>query len=177
MTCLVCLLLLAMRKDFISYKISNKLILSGIMIGFVFNLYDSGWTGVILWFCGFMTPIILLFPLFLFKVLGAGDIKLFSVVGGFYGISFVFKSILIAFIIAAIMSVIHLIKYKQVFYRLHHLVNYLQIMYQRNDKSHQGQCKLKVLPYYDVKRDGYSGVIHFSIAIFVSTLIQVIFHI
>lgn len=166
-----------MVKDFISYKISNHLILSGIIIGFVVNLYQGGWTGLVMWICGVVIPIILLFPLFLFKVLGAGDIKLFSVIGGFYGIPFVLKSIVVAFIIAAIMSVIHLIKYKQVFYRLQFLVNYIQVMFQINNSLHQGIHKLKVLPYYDISRDGVSGVIHFAVAIFLATLIQVLFHI
>lgn len=177
MICLICLLLLAMHKDFKSYKISNHLILSGFIIGLIFNLYEAGWMGVVIWFLGVMIPCILLFSLFLLKVLGAGDIKLFSVVGGFYGTSFVLKSILVAFIIAALMSVIHLVKYKQVFYRLHYLVNYIQTAYQRDNLSHQGINKKKIVPYYDVKRDGYDGVIHFSVAILAATLIQVLFHI
>jgi len=166
-----------MQKDLISYKISNHLILSGIIIGLVVNLYEVGWTGVVIWLCGVMAPIILLSPLFLFKVLGAGDIKLFSVVGSFYGVIFALKSIMVALIIAAILSVIHLIKYKQVFYRLHHLVNYIQSMYQNYEKSRQEKCKIKILPYYDVKKDGYKGVIHFSIAIFVAILIQALIHV
>jgi len=166
-----------MLKDFISYKISNHLILSGIIIGLVVNVYQMGWTGAVMWLCGVMVPIVLLCPLFFLKALGAGDIKLFSVVGGFYGIVFVLKSILIAFIIAAIMSVIHLIKYKQVFYRLHHLVNYIQIMYQNYEKSRQEICKMKIMPYYDIKSEGYKGVIHFSVAIFAAILIQALFNV
>jgi prepilin peptidase CpaA len=173
--CLVCLLFLAMRHDLISYKISNHIIQFGIFLGLIFNLYEIGWTGIIAWCCGIIIPIFILFPLFLSKTLGAGDIKLFSVIGSFYGIFFVLKSIWIAFVIAAVLSIFHLIKYKQVFCRLQYLVNYLrQILQKKNTNGHEIITLVKS-PYYDVKKEGYKGVIHFSIAIFMAILTQVLF--
>jgi len=93
MACLVCLLLLAVRMDLRSYKISNHLILIGIITGFLFDVYEYGQAGISLWLPGILLPVILLFPLFIIKALGAGDIKLFSVIGSFYGAAYVLKSI------------------------------------------------------------------------------------
>lgn len=164
-----------MCQDLISYKISNHIIQFGISIGLIFNLYEIGWTGIIAWFGGIIIPIFILFPLFLLKALGAGDIKLFSVIGSFYGILFVLKSIWIAFVIAAVLSVIHLIKYKQVFCRLQYLVNYLRQINQKKNSDEHEITTFGKLPYYNVKKEGYKGVIHFSIAIFVAILAQVLY--
>jgi prepilin peptidase CpaA len=176
LACLVVLLLLAVWKDLNSYKISNQLILIGIIIGFLFNLFETAWTGVVIWFGGIFLPVILLIVLFLFKVLGAGDIKLFSVVGGFFGASYVVNSIVIAFFAAAVLSLIQLIKYKQVRYRFHYFISYIQKMIQINQFTKQGIRNFKIIPYYDIERDGYKGVIHFSAAILSAVLIQTFFH-
>lgn len=136
------------------------------------HVYENGWTGVPMFFFYIFLPILLLFPLFLIKGLGAGDIKLFSVIGSFYGAGFCLKSIAAAFFAAGILSVIHLIKYKQVFYRFRYLISYLKSVF----FIFQGGSKLNKLPnYYDVERDGYQGVIHFSVAILVSVIILNIF--
>lgn len=173
MACLIGLLFLAVCMDIKSFKINNRLILVGISIGLAFNLYEVGWFGIIQSISGMMIPIVLLFFLFLFKVLGAGDIKLFSVIGGFFGITFVLQSIVLSFLLAGILSVIHLIKYRQVFDRLQYLVEYIQNIFRNQSVVHKEVGKIQIIPYYDLKRDGYKGVIHFSIAIVLAVLIQV----
>jgi prepilin peptidase CpaA len=171
LTCLVCLLLLAVIKDFLSYKISNYLVLSGFILGFIIHVCENGWTRIPMFFFYIILPILLLFPLFLIKALGAGDIKLFSVIGCFYGSGFCLKSIAVAFAVAAIISVIRLIKYKQVRYRFQYFLDYIKSTYLMFRLG-----KLNTLPvYYDVKREGYQGVIHFSIAILASVIILAAF--
>ncbi len=183
MACLVCLLLLAVRMDLRSYKISNHLILIGIITGFLFDVYEYGQAGISLWLPGILLPVILLFPLFIIKALGAGDIKLFSVIGSFYGAAYVLKSIAAAFILGAVMSLIYLIKYKMVFYRFRHLFNYIRT----SITSFTNHCTTmdtpgKVTdkypipePYYNRDRDGSQGVIHFSIAVTGAVLLQIIY--
>lgn len=141
--------------------------MAGIILSFTFCLAEKGGTGILPWLGSALAPIFLLAPLFLFKVLGAGDIKLFSVVGGFLGIHFVILSMGIAFFVAAILSVVRLIRYKQVLSRFSYLREYIHSMIQIN-------C-FKIIPYYEVKRDGYAGVIHFSPAILTAVLILIIF--
>jgi len=172
--CLIFLILFGVYRDLKFYKISNLLISIGIPMGFAFQIYEIGRKGIIISLSGIFLPILLLFILFLFKVLGAGDIKLFSVVGSFYGASFVFQTIIIAFLLGGVMSVIHLIKSKQVIYRLRFLAEYIQT-YSRNANCLKEKGKKQVvIPYYDIKKDGYGGTIHFSIAILGAFITQII---
>ncbi|BCJ92472.1 hypothetical protein acsn021_00410 [Anaerocolumna cellulosilytica] len=170
-TCLVLLLVLAVLKDLESYKIPNKLIIIGLVNGFFISVYEHGGTGVIQWVLGIVIPILLLSPLFLLKTLGAGDIKLFSVIGSFYGTAFVLQSILIAMFVAAVMSVIQLLRHKQVFYRFNYFKEYIQLLF----KNKQLGIKKGIIPYYDRKRDGVKAIIHFSLAILVGFLIQIFY--
>jgi prepilin peptidase CpaA len=173
MTSLVCLLLLAVILDLKSYKISNYLILTGVFSGIFFQYYECGWAGISLCFLGIIVPILLLFPLFIIKALGAGDIKLFSVIGSYMGIFYVFKSIAAAFIIGAVISLIYLLRYGQVFRRFHYLFCYIQTVI--SNFTDQGINREAIKPYYDRKRDGYKGIIHFSIPILGAVILQVIF--
>lgn len=172
--CLIFLILLGVYRDLKSYKISNLLIIIGILIGFAFQIYELGRKGIIFSLSGSFLPILLLFILFLFKVLGAGDIKLFSVVGSFYGASFVFQTIIIAFLLGGVMSVIHLAKSKQVIYRLRFLAEYIQTYGSNVNCLNEKGKKQWVIPYYDIKKEGYGGTIHFSIAILGAFIIQII---
>lgn len=144
----------------------------GLLSGIGFQLRELGWSSILTLLGAIFIPILVLFPLFLFKTLGAGDIKLLSVVGSFFGLHFVLKSILISFVIGAVMSLYYLTNHNLLFQRLHYLVCYIQYLKKLNKENIKiGYIK----PYYDVKVNGYQGVIHFSIAIFLSFLLQIIF--
>jgi prepilin peptidase CpaA len=170
--CLVLLLFYALKDDLLFYKIGNRIIATGILVGVGFQICELGWTSILTMLGGIFIPIFILFPLFLFKVLGAGDIKLFSVVGSFFGLQFVLKTIFISFVIGAIMSLYHLIKHNLMFQRLHYLVGYIQYVKQQNKDDLKNGF---IAPYYNVKEHGYQGVIHFSIAIFLSFMLQITF--
>lgn len=172
--CLIFLILFGVYRDLKSYKISNLIIAIGIPAGFAFQIYECGRQGIISGLFGSFLPILLLFILFLFKVLGAGDIKLFSVVGSFYGASFVFYTIILAFLLGGLMSIIHLIKSKQVIYRLQILAEYIQTYRSQVNCLDEKGKKQIVIPYYDIQRDGYGGTIHFSVAILGALIIQIL---
>lgn len=106
-------------------------------------------------------PILMLFVLYLIKTLGAGDIKVFSIIGGFFGIHFIFKVIILSFILGAVLAIIHIIRYKNLINRLQHLAYYIS----------QTVRNKKISTYYSVEKDGTNGVIHFSVAIAAATVI------
>ncbi|QHQ60251.1 hypothetical protein Ana3638_05205 [Anaerocolumna sedimenticola] len=118
--------------DLKSYKISNLIITFGLILGFIMNYSEQGWTSLSLCFFGMLLPVLLLFPLFLMKALGAGDIKLFSVVGCFCGAANVYHSIGAAFVIAAFLSMLHLIKHRYVVSGL----NFFQSIFQISKSIH-----------------------------------------
>lgn len=148
------ILLLATLNDLYNYKVSNKIIICGWLLGLVTNLHIDGVRGIQGWLVGGIIPLAALFILYIFRMIGASDIKLFSVVGCFFGVRFVLYSILFAFFLGAIISLFQLIKHKILFYRLQYLVNYI---------SYTVETK-QITPYY-TKEQGDLHIIPFSLAI------------
>ncbi len=80
---LLLVLLLAVIMDFRERRISNRLIALGLVSGLILRVIGEGSIGIVHFIVNISIPVILLFLLFQLRALGAGDIKLFSVVGGF----------------------------------------------------------------------------------------------
>ena len=179
MTCLFLLTLLAVYQDITSYKIKNHTIIIGIITGFAFNIIEVGFIDTYPFLIGMTFPIIILFPLFLIKALGAGDIKLYSVIGGFYGTDYLIKVLIISFIFAAILSLIYLIRTRSIHKRITYLITYIQKMKEMNkgilsNQKAAGLKTLKIIPYYQKEKGSMEGIIHFSIAIFLALIVTTI---
>ena len=77
------LLIAAVIQDFDCMKVSNRLILTGLGGSLSFRLL-GGESEQIIWFLpDIIIPVIVLYLLYLAGILGAADIKLFSVIAGF----------------------------------------------------------------------------------------------
>lgn len=153
--------------DLKSFKIKNHLILSGIFLGLIFHLFEKNLNNFFGGILGSILPLIFLFPLFKLKALGAGDIKLFSVIGLFFGRLFVLQSILYSFLIGGVLSMIHLIRKKQFLSRYQYLIQYTKTYFLKSSST-------KIPPYYNIKEQGYTGVIHFTVAIFLGVILQLL---
>ena len=94
--------------DFQTGKISNRLIVSGLIWGLAFRLMGDGMAGVLPFLIHISIPVILFILLFQIRAIGAGDIKLFSVVGGFLSIRQLVYLVLTAFVVAAGIGVLKL---------------------------------------------------------------------
>jgi prepilin peptidase CpaA len=68
-------------------RIPNWLVLSGIIVGFAWNVYSSDhwWSGLLQSSKGLGLGFILYFPLYLIRARGAGDVKLLAAVGAITG--------------------------------------------------------------------------------------------
>jgi prepilin peptidase CpaA len=66
-------------------RIPNWLVLAGIIVGCVWNLSASGWSGLGRSAAGLGLGFILYFPLYLIRARGAGDVKLLAAVGAITG--------------------------------------------------------------------------------------------
>lgn len=66
-------------------RIPNWLVLTGIVSGFIWNLYSSGWSGLGHAAAGFGLGFALYFPLYLLRAQGAADVKLLAAVGAITG--------------------------------------------------------------------------------------------
>ena len=74
--------LISMIMDIRWEKVSNRWILFGWLAAAAWQTCGKGPEGVLFFLAGALFPIGLLFPLFAAKMLGTGDIKLFSVLDG-----------------------------------------------------------------------------------------------
>jgi hypothetical protein len=109
-----------------------------------------------------MISLVALFPLFLIRAFGGGDIKLTALLVGYLGVNKAIDCMLLALIVAAIISLIKLIKAKQLFIRLQYFLVYIRQIFQEK----------KFTYYYIKERDGYSNTICFSIPIGIAYFIM-----
>lgn len=167
---LLIFLLLAVYHDLKSYKIKNYLIVIGVLTGLIINLIELGLVANYSFLLATIIPIIILFPLFIIKAMGAGDIKLFSIIGSYLGVYPIIKIIIISFFVGGIMSIIYLIRTKSFIKRFVHMKSYITNLIRYDQISIK---TMKKDPYYQKERDGREGVIHFSLAIFAAFIIYI----
>ena len=106
------LLMSAVVTDFRERRISNRLIALGLFIGLIFRILGEGSIGIVHFLVNISIPVILLFLLFQLRALGAGDIKLFSVVGGFLELRQLLVVMIVAFIAASVLGLGKLLYHK-----------------------------------------------------------------
>lgn len=148
------IVVVAVLQDLQSMKISNRLILTGLVLSLMFGIL-LGRTSQILYILGnIFFPVIVLYLLYLLGVLGAGDIKLFSVIGGFTQFHTLVDCMLFAFMAAALISVAKLLYNRNLTYSLTQAMLYIQGLLQGN-----------VFSYRRVRED--RNLMHFSVAILI----------
>lgn len=78
-------LAVAVYWDVRERRVPNKLVLFGLAIGFVFQVWFFGLQGAGMFLSGALAGLAVLLPFNLLRLLGAGDVKLMAMVGGFIG--------------------------------------------------------------------------------------------
>lgn len=81
----------AVWMDLRTRRIANEWIITAWIAGLVTQLIRYGAAGAGIFLFGMLFPILALYILFYFHMLGAGDIKLLSAVGGFLGVPAILK--------------------------------------------------------------------------------------
>ena len=116
------LLAAGVMTDLLRRRVPNQLVLlgcylcicrDGIPMGISLFLKDAFW------------PTLLLFPFYLLGAIGAGDVKLISVLSAMTGGYRIRDLILISFLIGAILALIRLIKERQLFFRIGRVLAHL----------------------------------------------------
>ena len=151
---IIILLILALISDIKTYKIKNNIVFPFVIIGFLTKMYLDGKEGIFFSLKGMAFPIIALIIFFVLRMLGAGDIKLFSAIGAIMGLEFVLYTIIYSFLAGGIIALILIINRKNGIKRFKHFFQYLK------------SCILtqSILPYtdFDDKSDG--GKFRFALA-------------
>lgn len=146
---LLVFLTIAVVSDVADTRISNRLIVCGLSCGLVLRILGEGCAGMVRFFFNISIPVILLYLLFQLRALGAGDIKLFSVVGAYVSVKQLIYIIFLAFVAGSMLGVGKMIC---------HLVR------------SGGRC-MNFRTFLGV--DGKYTTIHFSIAILIAYFLQV----
>jgi len=82
---LMTLLGVAAWFDIKSRRIPNSLVLTGLISSLGMQLFFGSGGGVSAWGLGILTGFGLFLPLYMVRAMGAGDVKLMAMVGGFFG--------------------------------------------------------------------------------------------
>lgn len=155
------ILFAAVIFDLDSGKIPNRLSAAGCLTGVGLNILANGLKGVLTGTAGILIPVVLLFPLFLFRMLGAGDIKLFAAAGSFFGPAFAVRHIVCSLAVGAVFSVLILVRNRNFSERLSVLLSFA------NAKGKRFRN------YYIRERDGAHNALHFSVAMLLAYLFAV----
>lgn len=98
------LTLIAAIYDARQSRIPNYLIISGLIIWTIWMIHDSSsYRDCIL---GLIIPLFALFPFYTIRGLGAGDVKLLSVCGGFIGMNGLLEYLVIVLVMSFVYGVI-----------------------------------------------------------------------
>ena len=125
------LMILAAKQDISSHRISNKLVLAGMLLGVILNgMLPEGWgfnsqlPGALGWlaaFKGLAVGMVLLLPLYLLHAMGAGDVKLMGMVGAFLGPNDVLGAVLATLVTGGVMAILVVMWSKQLSAMLHNV--------------------------------------------------------
>ena len=100
------ILLLCVVSDLRTSKIRNIYTVSAIFAGIAINTYLSGTQGFKESTKGVILPLLILGIFFCARLIGAGDIKLFSSIGAIFGMDFVVMAIAYSFLICGLYSLV-----------------------------------------------------------------------
>lgn len=152
---------IAMCMDFLMERVVNGFIVVLFLTGFFWQMGENGIVGALSGGLGLLLPCVLLFPLFYFRMLGAGDIKLFSGLGIFLGVTAVFKLILCSLFLGGLLSFAFLISCGNFKERFSYFFNYV---YEHSQS--------RVLCAYR-KKGSRPENFHFTVPIFLSVMLYV----
>lgn len=144
--------------DLYERKIPNALITSGLIMGGAYQWSSKGISGLAEFAGGVILPILLLGILHYFRMIGAGDIKLFMMTGGFLGLAGSLKCICYSFLAAGLYATAVIIKYRVLGQRLRYFLQYV--------KTYCREREWK--PYIMPQEKGI--YLYFSIPVFIGSL-------
>ncbi|MCB1907095.1 MAG: prepilin peptidase [Rhodocyclaceae bacterium] len=106
---LISILTVACWFDMRERRVPNALILAGMLIAPVLGWAEAGAPGIGSALAGLAAGLAVLLPFFVLRMVGAGDVKLMSVVGGFTGAAALLPIALYTFIAGGLLAAVSLL--------------------------------------------------------------------
>ena len=151
----------AVFYDVMYQKIPNEWIAAGLLCGLAYQISSFHWAGLAMYAAGVFVPVVVLSILYYFRMMGAGDIKLLGVIGGFLGPADGFRCMIYTFLFGGVISAILLIKRRNLFARLFYFKTYFSRYLETKQWS----------PY--MRAEDKDSQMYFSIPVFFSLLCHV----
>ncbi len=155
------LILGAVLQDLSFGKIFNGWILAGWGLGFWYRLFEPEGFDIKAFALGCILPILILWILFYFRMLGAGDLKLLSALGGLLGIPAIFDCIIWSFLFGGLLSLLILFCWGQPAERIRYFCQYFRTYLTTKQKQ----------PYRQKGSD--LEQIHFSVPVLMAVLLWI----
>ena len=149
----------AVVMDIQRAKVDNAWLLFCLVISLTVQLMERGTGGFIAWSFGACTPFLVLGWLFLFRMLGAGDIKLFCVMGSVLGPGTILRCIAYSFLIGAVISAALMISGGILCQRIQYLFCYVSDFFKTGKRKPYGKSGMPLENF------------HFTVSIFLSALL------
>ncbi|MBQ4537285.1 MAG: prepilin peptidase [Lachnospiraceae bacterium] len=162
MVVLCIFLVIACFYDYGSYRIPNVLLLVMIPMGVIHRMVTEGIGGILSFLIAFSIMLAVLYPFFKIGGIGAGDVKLLSICGGYFSGNQVFLFLFFSLLVAAIFSIIKLLNEGSAKERFGYLGEYLYQV------ARTGNWYL----YVEDFKEMHSGTLCFSGPVLISVLMH-----
>ncbi|MCI8805475.1 MAG: prepilin peptidase [Clostridiales bacterium] len=118
----------AAYSDFKIRKVRNKLIVITSIMGTIISVFlkDISIVQILL---GLAAPFVICLPFYLLKMLKAGDIKLFMMIGMVMGFDYIIRCMALSVLTGGVISIFVVIKRKCFIKRMRYLFEYLKSLY------------------------------------------------
>ncbi len=143
------------------YRVPHVIIGVGYLLSMYHNVCVYGWMGLVYGLCKALIPIFVCFLLFRFRMLGAADIKLYSIICSYYNFVFCSRVMLTSVCIGAFFSIFKIIQQKNLRVRFRYFAEYIKGV----------AAGRRPAKYYDFNTQGESGVIPFTLCILLATVV------
>lgn len=150
-TVILCLLAGSAFFDIKNHRIPNIWILLGMAAGMYLHRGEPVW-----FLLRVLAVTLLFFPLYYCRMMGAGDIKVMSLICGYCNVAGSVTVIATGFLIGAVWSLMKLMYYHSLKERLFYLAAYIQRIIRTKE----------IGEYYNPSRDGYRMTIPFAVCLF-----------
>lgn len=111
--------------DLSKTRVPNYIIVAGLILGLFYRVLYLGYRNYLVILAGIVIPVLIFFPLFLMRAMGAGDIKLFAVTGAFFTIGDNMKCIVLAIMIGGVIALVKVLVNKNLRERFKYMFLYL----------------------------------------------------
>ena len=151
--------------DFLFHKVFNLWIVLGILCGIINASWKGGAESLLWSLINMAIPVIVLYPLFMMGCLGAGDLKLFAVIGSFFSIKEILICMVMAFVFGSVLSLGKMILERNFIERIQYFFSYvIDVFRSKKWRLYEEQTEKTE------ETCSYRHKIHFTLPILISVL-------